>query len=1051
MMAYKSVHISELCRLCACSKSPLVGIYSEEGRKKRINAKITDSLHITVHETDRLPKSVCTECLKQLEMHDKFRETAVEAQGMLESCLKPASMEKSGMVYIRQASDQPAQAATGRTQTAPSGTTTRVVQTKQTTTQQGQQQQQQRQQQKPPQRSQLPVSTASMVITSSPKNIVHTVNGTTNSTGTMSLTAVPTTIRTSNGDQLSTIIQAVGIKPENDSNRTIVVGQPQQQQQQQTQHAANQSQILTIQNLQSATQPFAKTFDGQMTIRANNTLYKLENGTLIPITSKAPEVQTQTTLTQVDEFLKPKVSPTKLLKRAQPQSLTVEPVPVKKKRIIQIVKNPPVTQTSVPKTTTTVGNITIESPSVGTLPVATPASSGTIVCTTGPGTIYTTTPISVPQKTFVRPNEVKVVSAGNKCLLPIVVKSENASVETTGTSTVPSVTMSTPAITGNVPQNSVQVLHVKVGPDGVMRFAPVQHPPLAMQQSTMPQYSMGTVTTNGQQVASLPPMAILGQTQPMVQGQISAGNYVTLVGKTSSQTQTVGDANGQQMGVLIATSQAAQSSQQPVPQQQQQQHQPQQQIQIHQTQIVKKSQPTPPLPTVQQRTVTVSGAGPVQKTNPRSIPTVRKAAPTQPTNTLPKLVHVTTGSKTTTVANRPVSNLKSTSTTASTVVRPSVTAGRTGQQTTTVTATVSNGSAHNSSAESADFDESGPESGESDPSRSVQSMMASQQMSAISAMSCKQEPMGSDQLASGGTGGENAGTGVRRDPASVSFTTCAVCQKQFGRKEHLVQHLKSHLGLRPFKCEDPTCNKSFNRKEHLLRHRVSHTGQKRFRCDKCDKLFSRKDNLNKHRKTHQEQPGATQSMKHKLTHDSSGEDQAAPKPPLKKELVVKAETKPAVNSGITYVESPVISKSSTQPPPLAQTPVSSVVTSDPATSVVQSLPLTITHVPTSSATIQLPTICANQQQVHQLIQQQQPQNGTTQQQIIAIPAHISTANGKQIIQHLQITLPHHVTGQTVSTSTSSAATSGSVQNSVFAMPPNFIFDTSQLMTTNRQT
>lgn len=85
-------------------------------------------------------------------------------------------------------------------------------------------------------------------------------------------------------------------------------------------------------------------------------------------------------------------------------------------------------------------------------------------------------------------------------------------------------------------------------------------------------------------------------------------------------------------------------------------------------------------------------------------------------------------------------------------------------------------------------------------------------------------------------------------PSDLNLTVCDVCKKIFKRKEFLMQHLKSHIGLRPFKCDDPGCNKSFSRKEHLLRHVVSHTGQKMFNCDVCKKLFSRKDNLNKHRR-----------------------------------------------------------------------------------------------------------------------------------------------------------------------------------------------------------
>lgn len=76
--------------------------------------------------------------------------------------------------------------------------------------------------------------------------------------------------------------------------------------------------------------------------------------------------------------------------------------------------------------------------------------------------------------------------------------------------------------------------------------------------------------------------------------------------------------------------------------------------------------------------------------------------------------------------------------------------------------------------------------------------------------------------------------------------TCDVCQKQFKRREHLVQHMKLHQGVRPFKCDQ--CEKAFNRKEHLLRHRTSHTGAKSFKCEHCQKMFSRKDNLNKHKR-----------------------------------------------------------------------------------------------------------------------------------------------------------------------------------------------------------
>lgn len=138
-------------------------------------------------------------------------------------------------------------------------------------------------------------------------------------------------------------------------------------------------------------------------------------------------------------------------------------------------------------------------------------------------------------------------------------------------------------------------------------------------------------------------------------------------------------------------------------------------------------------------------------------------------------------------------------------------------------------------------------------SLTAQSIAATQQMKAISALSIKQDLAaaaagagGHHEAGSGGGGGANANSAS--GSGGVSFTACDVCSKTFKRKEHLMQHLKSHVGLRPFKCEEPGCSKSFSRKEHLMRHIVSHTGKKLFSCPVCRKYFSRKDNLNKHKK-----------------------------------------------------------------------------------------------------------------------------------------------------------------------------------------------------------
>uniref|UniRef100_A0A182MG99 C2H2-type domain-containing protein n=1 Tax=Anopheles culicifacies TaxID=139723 RepID=A0A182MG99_9DIPT len=505
-----------------------------------------------------------------------------------------------------------------------------------------------------------------------------------------------------------------------------------------------------------------------------------------------------------------------------------------------------------------------------------------------------------------------------------------------------------------------------------------------------------------------------------------------------------------------------------------------------QTLTVKKSQQTNNVTAQQSQQraiVAVTTGGAAQKTDQRVGPTIPRKAipPRQTTSTPPKLAHAATAPKQTIVINgQKGSGGKSSSA-----------AGRTGHVITS--SNISNVSSLSSTSENrsvSDHDSSGNETAESEANRTAQSLVASQQMSAISAMSSKQDAVASDQQTktSNGRPGERGANVSGRTGGDVSITTCNVCRKTFGRKEHLVQHLKSHIGLRPFKCDAPECNKTFSRKEHLIRHTVSHTGQKMFICDKCQKPFSRKDNLNKHRKTHTDQANVSpyscnvcnkdfssknQFLKHK---DSCFEEETdPPKPTIKKQPVTTVKTEPKQQAGntITVLESTIVSKSS-QPPPLAHAPLTSVVTSDPPqpTTVVQSLPLTITanHVPTNSATIQLPI----QPQVHQLIQQQQQQpqhqNGTnTQQQIFTIPAHMP--NGKTM---LQITLPNNVSGQSLATS-SSASNSGTVQTitnaqsatlaslgagratiinpmdgSTMFLPTNIIFDTSQIIATSHQ-
>ncbi|BFF89962.1 transcription factor Sp4 [Drosophila madeirensis] len=86
---------------------------------------------------------------------------------------------------------------------------------------------------------------------------------------------------------------------------------------------------------------------------------------------------------------------------------------------------------------------------------------------------------------------------------------------------------------------------------------------------------------------------------------------------------------------------------------------------------------------------------------------------------------------------------------------------------------------------------------------------------------------------------------------------CPKCNREFKKREHLVQHIKLHAGLRPYKCTEEGCDKAFSRKEHLSRHLISHSGKKLFTCESCKKPFSRKDNLSKHMRIHTNPPNET--------------------------------------------------------------------------------------------------------------------------------------------------------------------------------------------------
>ena len=72
------------------------------------------------------------------------------------------------------------------------------------------------------------------------------------------------------------------------------------------------------------------------------------------------------------------------------------------------------------------------------------------------------------------------------------------------------------------------------------------------------------------------------------------------------------------------------------------------------------------------------------------------------------------------------------------------------------------------------------------------------------------------------------------------------CNKQFTKTWNLLDHVRMHEGIRPYKC--PHCPKSFTQKGNLKKHQIQHTistlkDRKRFKCSVCGKAYTEKYNL----------------------------------------------------------------------------------------------------------------------------------------------------------------------------------------------------------------
>jgi len=73
---------------------------------------------------------------------------------------------------------------------------------------------------------------------------------------------------------------------------------------------------------------------------------------------------------------------------------------------------------------------------------------------------------------------------------------------------------------------------------------------------------------------------------------------------------------------------------------------------------------------------------------------------------------------------------------------------------------------------------------------------------------------------------------------------CGECSKTFTRKDHLVAHMNSHMGIR-YSCD---CGATFTQRSSLNKHIKSIHLKYRYTCEICGSIFTEKGNLSAHKR-----------------------------------------------------------------------------------------------------------------------------------------------------------------------------------------------------------
>ncbi|KAG7162517.1 Zinc finger protein 84-like 1, partial [Homarus americanus] len=84
--------------------------------------------------------------------------------------------------------------------------------------------------------------------------------------------------------------------------------------------------------------------------------------------------------------------------------------------------------------------------------------------------------------------------------------------------------------------------------------------------------------------------------------------------------------------------------------------------------------------------------------------------------------------------------------------------------------------------------------------------------------------------------------------SNVKLHQCPYCSYSTPRKNHLIEHIRTHTGEKPFAC--PYCPSRFVQKGTLNSHIRTHTGERPYACPICPQTFAQRTNLRTHLCTH---------------------------------------------------------------------------------------------------------------------------------------------------------------------------------------------------------